>query len=151
MNKRGRKPYSAQKKQEIKSEREYQNYLRMYNKRKEKFGANLNQALTKKSYLMAVEDYREAGAKRPNTAILKDQLEKNQLEARVQRKNLKRHIKEWKKKSSDSLSEVEQTLINLYDNAANEGSVDFYKQSEATSKLIKYINESESWKLAYGS
>lgn len=151
MIKRGRKKYSAQEKKEKKSEREYQNYLNMYKKRKAKFGANLNQPLSKKSYLMAVEDYRDAGETRPNVAILKDQLEKNQLEARIQRKNLKRHINEWKKKPNESLSEVEKTLIKLYDNAKDQGSIDFYKQNEATSKLIEYINESESWKLAYGS
>lgn len=151
MNKRGRKPYSAQEKQAIQQERNYQNYLKMYSKRKQKFGANLTAPLSKKSYLMAVEDYRDAGATRPNVAILKDQLSKNQLEARIQRKNLKKHIKDWKKRPDDSLSEVEKTLIKLYDAAAAEGSVDFYKQNEATSKLIEYIDENESWKLAYGS
>lgn len=151
MNKRGRKPYSAQEKEAINTEREYQNYLKMYAKRKEKFGANLSAPLSKKSYIESLKDYREAGAPRPNTAILKDQLYKNQLEARVQRKNLKKHIKDWKKQSEDTLSEVEKTLIKLYDTAAEEGSVNFYKQDAKTAELIEYINESESWKLAYGS
>ena len=96
-----------------KEQRLYDYYKKQHDKFKTKYGYNLTRKLSKKDFLEAYKDYKEAGSYQVVSDIIRDQRDVTEKQASTWAKNLKRNVKKWKKLAPDELTELQSELIYM--------------------------------------
>lgn len=143
---KSRKKKTSQAKME---ERLYKKYKESYAKYKAIYKYNMGPMLSKKNFLEAYKDYKEAGSYHPITNIVKDQRETSAKQAQVWAQNLKKKVKEWKKLEPDELTDLQSELI--YMTPAKMDKNFFMKQDKQAKEILDLIASQDAWDETVGS
>ena len=132
-----------------KEQRLYNYYKQQHNKFKKKYGYNLTRKLSKKDFLEAYKDYKEAGSYQVVSDIVRDQRDITEKQAAIWAKNLRRNVKEWRKKSPNELTDLQNELIKLVPDKMDRNF--FWKQNKKARDILALINSEDAWEEAVGS
>lgn len=132
-----------------KEQRLYDYYKKQHDKFKKKYGYNLTRKLSKKDFLEAYNEYKEAGSYQVVSDIVRDQRDITEKQAATWAKNLKRNIKEWKKLEPDELTDLQSELIYMTPEKINKDF--FWKQDKTARDILALINSEDAWEEAVGS
>ena len=132
-----------------KEQRLYNYYKRQHDKFKKKYGYNLTRKLSKKDFLEAYKDYKEAGSYQIISDIIRDQRYVTEKQAAAWAKNLRRNVKQWKKLAPDELTELQSELIYMTPEKINKNF--FWKQDKRARDILNLINSEDAWDEAVGS